>query len=151
MENKYYTPKLEELFVGYECLKFLPKKEAGLTSEAFSPYIINADDFKLFAPSVYEGYTVSFAGFIPNDPGFYFRTPFLTKEQILKEGWEFTSSNDTFHEFKKGFYNIAFWEGFKLAVEPDKDYWRIRSAPPRYNGTCPSINEFRTIIKLLNI
>lgn len=130
----YYTPSIEDIHVGYEC----------------EIYNANSEWFPI---------TITL-GHIFNDLLFYtrdiskeltnlFRTPYLTKEQIEAEGWENYNSKLKPLCFKKDDYHLYFYE---------EDYTITigKGTPPMwlnyyYNGKCPSINEFRKIVKLLGI
>lgn len=93
-------------------------------SEEFDwmPYIINGDN--------------SFKNYFKDS----IRTPYLTKKQIEAEGWEWMTSY-FYKNHKRLNYDYAsnrlwVWDMF------DNKY---------FDGYCPSVNEFRTITKLLNI
>lgn len=136
--EKYYTPAIEDIHVGYECET---RQESGEWKKLTVTTSIGFHKWQL--PTL--------------------RTPYLTKEQIEAEGWIFEPPVD----------------GIKLASRPDfilkkndtltynlyirdkrisielytkrTGVWEMSSWVTIYSGSCPSINEFRTICKLLNI
>lgn len=147
MENKYYTPAIEDIHVGYECI---------VTENDEEEYedILNAS-------------TVSYLLAYPNRV----KTPFLTKEQIETEGWlplpgksPFTGKEYKWRkiigEKETGVFNedhIYTIEYHPSNATPQLTiHLEWESSWNRYDGNiyvgkCPSINEFRTITKLLNI
>lgn len=123
MENKYFTPKLEDIHVGYECEEiavdfskiidiFLPE---GSTVQDYReawgklkctdkydsiPYSLTAKDIVDFTE--YNG--TSFAPDFKGRPiEMYIRTPYLTDKQIEAEGWiqESPSPNGYLYYFTK--------------------------------------------------
>lgn len=166
MENKYYTPEIGDLHIGYECEKRLSGefsehvdiflKEDATTEDydkAWDKYyntdaknyvkhVLTFEDFKLLNVLTIRG---------------YIRTPILTKEQIEAEGWKFIknmSPHYVVNKFTKRFWHegieytlIKHSLGISITPEERKDI----SLSPSYEGTCPSINEFRTICKLLRL
>lgn len=117
MENKYYTPSIEDIRVGYECET-------------------QVDPYPYWVKTIIEnGDCLNFI--IEKD--WQIRTSYLTKEQIEAEGWEYTHHN----RFIKDVYYLDFDRTGLLISYGEGTYC--------YDGACPSINEFRTIIKLLNI
>ena len=149
MDNKYYTPAIEDLYVGYEC-------EIRPSSESELPWV---------------SYTIS----ADNTPKGYFkygkiRTPYLTKEQVEAEGWEmYARSADLWFEFKESpviHTNLQEFHGYKpfnlflnyglhdqkLQVRCDfSGGLDFSESDTLFEGYCPSINEFRKIIKWLRL
>jgi len=171
--SKYYTPDISDLFVGYETEKikmdfsrstslFLPE---GASQEEYNkawsdyycsdkeesePYIIKANQERGMAPDIREDWP----------PMGRFRTPYLTKEQIEKEGWEqyslLTAMDNPFditYVLKKNEYTCRFsWDRQIAFFQPAKEgqeWWEGRMI--FLSRDCPSINEFRKICKLLGI
>lgn len=135
MEDKYYTPDIEDLFVGYECERIY----YGDDEDTWIPHIIGFEYDWLEIPVNYNK---------------ALRTPFLTKEQIEKEGW-------TFKTEYTGLYRLTFekgnsWLGYNpenhmmviIPIDPVKEFYEHHQ---RYAGSCKSINEFRKITKWLGI
>lgn len=127
--DKYYTPDISDIFVGYECLTERHKEE-------WFPDKLTATDIYNFREH-------------PDRV----RTPYLTKEQIEKEGWEITSREIKAAPYKVDWVNAKkgdskLWINLALKV-------MFLGVDGRngiiYRGSCPSINEFRKICKLLGI
>ena len=151
MENKYYTPTLDDIRLGYE-------------------YEINYSGYwkKLVITDFYtDGYGLGdvqeVVAKINNNPN-QIRIPYLTKEQIIAEGWELTNvleeddeGKDIFSTGFEKYINDDNW--YSLVLKDNKiiiykSWYRnnvCRLTRTVYYGKCPSINEFRTITKLLNI
>ena len=132
-EKEYYTPDIEDIFVGYECE--LP------VDGNWNKIAIMIGDF----------YTIDYD---------QLRTPYLTKEQIEGEGW---SNPEVYRDggtllYKQEGYELTFKGENNLArsrqIKVEK-VWKTmegnRLSLCLFLGECPSINEFRKICKLLNI
>ena len=79
----------------------------------------------------------------------FIRTPYLTKEQIEKEGWVNTEEGDNIYT-RKGPYELS---TITLIQDGKTTMFLVvaRDGKAVYSGQCPSINEFRKISKLLGI
>lgn len=147
--DKYYTPSIEDIRVGYECeiksgslwykeiVQGISKKE-GFINTINCDYYINNDLYNI-------------------------RTPYLTKEQIEAEGWIHTGgkmiSVDR-QDFKKlvgikGTCELHYTPLNKKMKIEQRNHVRDNSNNYTlltiFDGYCQSINEFRTILKLLSI
>ena len=137
MENKYYTPNLTDLHIGYEC----------------EWYDINIweskvlDKYGLFASLLNETKTSLIKKL---------RTKYLDKKDIESLGWklngklfEITLSNDyeTFLYKLKHIKNVNVIK-ITLTYTSSKENFKNSVC---YVGTCSSINELRTIMKLIQI
>lgn len=151
MTEKYYTPKLEDIHIGYECqINFHaePLKESQYTN--WNNYIITP---KLIKQEKLEGggYSLGVVGELLFDTKMdHFRTLYLTKEQVIAEGWEDITYDEKLEEgwlFEKDTLHIRYFiPTSRIGIAgtgKDKKWY--------YNGTCNSINEFRKIIKLLGL
>lgn len=175
MIDKYYTPDISDLFVGYETEKikldfsshtdlFLPE---GATQEEYNkvwddyytsrvefftpiesePHLLQLDDFRRFQAS--ERIMNPIRGFI--------RTPYLTKEQIEGEGWKYTGRSVDIWFEKEGDFQIGNWTSYKVRMHYGEDQrlfiHAVDSGGEHYlfEGKCPSINEFRKICKLIGV
>lgn len=138
METKYYTPKWNELFIGYT-LQYL-----GYSSEeerkVWKDLVVTTDFLA-------NGYSESRFNMIEDHE---IRTKFLDKQDIESEGWKFqyqtllgVDEYNTFYFYLKG-YDL-YW------LPRDNDIRILKEASPLYVGECKSINEFRKITKWLNI
>jgi hypothetical protein len=135
MDSKYYTPDIEDLFVGYEC-------------ETWYSY-----DRKIFEPDIIDGkWQLDFLKQYINDGAL--RTKYLTKEQIESEGWKFISSGTKRgHCFYKKKYDLYFDNELgTVKIKNDKEdiSYEVESGI-KYDGQCPSINEFRKICKWVGV
>lgn len=155
----YYTPSVEDLRVGYE-----------FEYNAHHTYIKSDWEKEVIKP---EWYGMNYDSGWDSDPTitFYmgmlrsqpknFRVPYLKKEQIKSEGWV----EDTDHPIYKGLLRMktdkaTYWlriidkSNIRMVryTKPDpNNIWEMQQRSIIYDGNCPSINEFRTICKLLNI
>ncbi len=147
MTNKYFTPDIEDIRVGYEC-------------EMLNGYG-EWKPFKFEKYLYYEGVGVDFGKM---------RVPYLTKEQIEAEGWEAAREKSPFtgeqYKFRKiigeketGVFNqdhIYTLEYYGQGTQNLKIHLEWESSCNKFNGymfcgTCKDINTFRYICKLLNI
>lgn len=143
MENKrYYTPNVEDLHIGYEYEQFSHLRGT------WDKKVLDYNEF------------ISILDEERNDwCEHHIRTPFLNREQIEKEGWEikegYLSSPPHNCVFTKGNMMGAILVDDRLVlafkdITEDK-YTEYMSQGQIFLGKCPSINEFRKIIKLLEI
>lgn len=136
MENNlsYFQPQISDIHIGYE-------GEINWSrgySETFVPFKITVqnEDF------AYTGLLSEIVDAM--DDGYAeVRTPYLTKEQIEKEG--FKQQENSLICFVNKQLNIGVGYNFelhilKIATEDNKTL---------FNGYCPSINELRFLIKLV--
>lgn len=138
MNKLYYTPKIEDLFLGYECEAYMWTD--GEESK-WQPFILDAitkRDSDLssayFTSDALEQQKI--------------RTPFLTKEQIEAEDWRVSAGKDfRVTLFRKDKYTLGYNWGnktMKIATFSEESH-------TIYKGSCASINEFRKIISYLGI
>jgi len=132
--DKYFTPDIEDIRVGYECelegsdKKWYPYK-VELTKDSYGP-LIDLDGNK--------------------------RVPYLTKEQIEKEGWEL--NKQYCRHFGKQCIRL---DGVQQLMEMEYDFktYILKISYDcgefmncfLFEGICKDINTFRYICKLLNI
>jgi hypothetical protein len=147
MENKYFTPALEDLHVGYEC-QYAQSHEStnnGITwTTNWIAYKITNSNFP---------YTL---GALALDQ---IRTPFLTKEQIEDDEWTVKTTSwvgKTATFFDKGNYMMIFDPSDYHIEIIAKDVTAIgfmEYTPEHFRVTlpCKDINTLRFICKLLNI
>lgn len=146
--DKYYTPELEDLFIGYECEWFgeLGRKLIKQDKQWQKFKIISSNNI---SPTVIKN----------------LRTKYLTIEDIENEGWKnlnikspFTGKDYKFSKIVDGagfnetsIYTLTFHSPneLKIHLETETSYLDINETI--YYGKCPSINEFKKITKLLGI
>lgn len=140
LDTKYYVPDVSDLFIGYE---FEQDSEGRPGYPDWLPNckVDDGDDLEYIRTGEWK-----------------IRTPYLTKEQIEKEGWRYNKYSSNFGDFenflKKGLVDGVEYE---LELTFKNEIVTIGyDCGEFYNsnifvGKCPSINEFRKICKLLGI
>jgi hypothetical protein len=125
MENKYFTPDIEDIHAGYECELLLYAEWDPITVK---PYTALESVVKCIKDKI-------------------IRVPYLTKEQIEAEGWKETSIN---HYTKKDIF-LKVYIGY---LHDDILSFRIsiyNAEGTLFKGECKDINTFRKLCKLLHI
>lgn len=146
LENKYFCPDLEDLFIGYECESICSDFLEGFI---WQKCIISKDSFKY------------------NENTNTYRTRFLTKQDLESEGWKKCDNSYYYYKPIPGvIYNKEIQEYFneknELVSYGDREIYYntdtlelIISTEDQvynaYNGQAKSINEFRKICKWLDI
>ena len=134
MENKYFTPDIEDIHIGYECELLMNTNVSILnpTSNApeFKPFIFEKNKIELLI-ELYDS----------------IRVPYLTKEQIEAEGWKFDYNLGDFDYYIKTVNNTEYELEFCYKERININIWKRTL----YHGECKDINTFRKIIKLLEI
>ena len=131
MENKYFTPDIEDICVGYE----LEIRQAN----KWLSHKIQSND--------------CFCDFIDMDG---YRVPYLTKEKIEAEGWKHIGGkmlSGAEQIYNKGIFNLYYTtSNLKLQVVNDEEDWSPEvQGGVKFEGFCKDINTFKKIIKLLGI
>ena len=132
-QNKYFTPDIEDLHIGYKCEQ---KDESEWTS-----YII---DQKSLLYTTLRDLESSEKSFI--------RTKFLDKSDIESLGWKWFTNASYGEDYEMINNNKKYvlsqientQEIYVYLIDESKDY-------VLFNGQCKSINELRIIHKLLQI
>jgi hypothetical protein len=157
MENKnqYYYPYVEDIRIGWE-------GEVNWNrgyEETYTPEIVKLrDETGAYLKELHE-LTIAI------DDGYAeARTPFLTKEKIEAEGWE--KENILIEEEDEDIlaeglsYHISEDRWFEMHFLPNNEiciiekYYRNQVTQcwnKRFEGYCPTINEFRTLMRWFNI
>lgn len=144
LKEQYYIPDISDLRVGYECEVW------GYSSENGNSYI------KVKLP---QGIKITQEYFIQSR----IKTPFLTKEQIEAEGFVFKSRSIDYWFEKEGWFEIGNeksptpWRTNKIMIHYglEHDHRLFVSVNDGgdqhslFEGYCPSVNEFRQIMKML--
>jgi hypothetical protein len=132
MENKYFTPDIEDICIGYECEIWMPQ---------------NPD----FDKWDWESFTLEKNHFDHEQPFFpliaKLRVLYLTKEQIEAEGWKFDYNLGDFDYYIKTVNDTEYELEFFYKERININIWKRTL----YNGECKDINTFRKLIKLLGI
>ena len=136
MENKYFTPEISDLYIGYECEKNCNIIGAHSTEveQVWLSYTIHYDrDFTNIESDIVD-----------------YRVPYLTNEQIEAEGWEYVETDiNSIFTFKKSKY-ILYCNFITKKISID---FLVNNGGTStlFTGECKDINTFRKIIKLLEI
>lgn len=160
MDDQYYTPSLEELFVGYELELFEQASSKLIRDVRWHKVTVdvgNSEHGKTVAINRIKGYLK--AGHI--------RTPYLTREQIVASGWELKTEWTSLGSnlvpedvYIKGNFWIRFYDRDNLHLAPvvvfiAQDPTLLEFTPyPEYFRPllpCPSINELRFFERLFGI
>jgi hypothetical protein len=149
MENKYFTPDIEDIHIGYE----LEVNYNFKLNDIFHKKII--DSFEELS-DIYAR--------MPGDC--VIRIPYLTKEQIEGEGFVYrgkistgTIPGEPFTKIELEFIKNNILIRFDIisnkvmidkadSTEENVNFYNVKTL---YHGECKDINTFRKIIKLLNI
>ena len=140
MENKYFTPDIEDVHVGYEL-----EWKCKIRNQDWEKTICDTDLISI----IYDEY--EHADFEePYDE--QFRVPYLTKEQIEAEGW--SKAKVPIVTIKHDFYEIPYIkDNFRIDYNFKNKLINIleNNGVNLFYGKCKDINTFRKIIKLLGI
>jgi hypothetical protein len=118
MNELYFTPKLEELRIGIEC-------EIPITTpDNYVKHTLSTPEDLTRISSSYQNIRI--------------RVPYLTNEQIVKEGW-----------FQKG--NIFYKTLWNITMNPNHRIIIKFGDEKRFQGKCKDINTLRFISNLLEI
>ena len=138
MENKYFTPDMEDFHIGYECEISTPTIwKSGKFPEILE---LNSELDEFGKDSLMKAAHA------------ILRVPYLTKEQIETEGWNkakvpiVTISND--------FYEIPYIkDNFRIDYNFKNNLINVleNNGKNLFCGKCKDINTFRKICKLLEI
>jgi hypothetical protein len=131
MENKYYTPDISDIRVGYEC-----EVESNLKWKHITLTAINSEENHINSNN--GNYWLT---------GQNLRVSYLTKEQLIVEGWIIQFELPDGREL---------YRKYNFRIEKKNNRIHIFKIERTYDttlfvGNCLSINEFRFICKLLNI
>lgn len=153
---KYYTPEIEDFYIGYE-FEF-----AGLDNYwnklPFTKHKILKSKEEYFGLFTFEWLDSIYKETDNLKVKDYLRVSYLTKEDIESEGWKFKQSFNSRHSYEKGNFLMAFDEKeFTLEffpIDPCKllqDTYIRNPELFRFFCRAKSVNELRIIEKLLEI
>lgn len=140
MENKYFTPDIEDICIGYEYEQLVTPlsesldkgEEEWMKCKFPDPFTI--DRILL----LYERKE-------------QLRVPYLTKEQIEAEGWNLDDKySDEKHYYKQDVY-LRMYIGYHHSEIIHHNISIFNENGVLFKGECKDINTFRKIIKLLEI
>ena len=142
MENKYFTPDMEDFHIGYECEISTPTIwKSGKFPEILE---LNSELDEFGKDSLMKAAHA------------ILRVPYLTKEQIEAEGWKENVLNNNEKAlllFLKNGYELRMYKNYicrfsilivEAGIIPNWD-------KVLFEGKCKDINTFRKICKLLEI
>lgn len=138
ISTAYFTPSIEDIRVGYECeVKGRTTSDSleDLKNVPFYPYVvIQSDEIPHIESRMLLGMV---------------RVPYLTKEQIEKEGWKPLPPDKAWKHlaFEKGEHYLDLFPTYLMDIR-DK---YIPEENCIFSGKCKDINTFRLICKLLEI
>lgn len=148
-EQKYFTPEIEDLRVGYECeIGILDYSSTGPIKE-WEKYIIGQG--VEFTNSLRERNPYR----LPSPE--FLRVPYLNQKQIEGEGWVFMdvfAESIRFHKnfSGKSWYQLTWEEKSKwLVIERKSNESDSNNSHNKFTGYCKDINTLRFILKLLAI
>lgn len=134
MNDKYFIPEIEDLYIGYECTI---ETNLGLKFGVF-PELLNLnkqldefgnDNFMKAAHAI-------------------LKTPYLTKEQIEKEGWKLEDfDDDGVVWFEKNNYELIYFDTYKTTNRIVVKYF----GGVVFEGKIKCVNELKTLMKFLEI
>ena len=132
MENKYFTPDIEDFCIGYECEIRTPTRwKSGKFPEILE---LNSELDEFGKDSLMKAAHA------------ILRVPYLTKEQIEAEGW----TKEKSYFIKNNIY--LFFEDKSLEIDSGNPFsWEAIDSEILFKGKCKDINTFRKICKLLEI
>lgn len=149
MSDKYFTPDIEDIRVGYECEVKNSSDDKNFEWEHLK--IVGVDDAKISGRLMDWSFYDSLNAVKDKSV----RVPYLTKEQIIAEGWREIHDEEYIKSIpvEDGMPSKTWW--FHNNV--DTEY--LSTIEFRYNGyhnvgfrgECKDINTFRWISKLLKI
>jgi hypothetical protein len=170
IENKYYIPEIEDFRVGFKFEEF--EEDYSYTVEKLKDNPEGGVDMKITSePKVVRSWfkktfdlgDIDHTNVILNLEFNRIRIPYLTKEDIVSEGWSLTKEPNEI-EFTcqkiisdKYFYEVDYDTYLKELTVESFYQSKLGGNPGLYNsytiykGTCRCINDFRLIMKLLNI
>lgn len=129
-KNKYYTPDIKDLFIGYECELLVPKST--------DPFVLGGYYDAWVPLEISKAWRIHD---IQNGEQLV-RTKYLDREDIERCGWSYNVQYDNYTT--GSVYMLTWW---KLANK-----WSIKDHnEPVYVGEIKSINELRKIMKMLKI
>jgi len=140
MDEKYYTPDKEDLFIGYECEQYTP---ANTGIDYLGHYYESWDKRKL--KNGWELLDISERSKIV-------RTKYLNKEDIESLGWQWYTNCSSGEEYEL-FINDNKYSLIQVDYSHDIYIYKHNTYGETilFSGRCKSINELKKIMLWLNI
>lgn len=147
INREYYTPKIEDLFVGYEC-EYRAKSYQSKDKTEWHPWKEIVCEESFMARGCSESY-------YPSD--IEIRTKYLDKEDIESLGFKYDEKKEEFIS-NKTYLGIGIGDDKKIHIFYD-EYRRLTiyyqenrgEVHVVFDGKCTSINELKKIMSYLNI
>ena len=157
--NKYFTPDIEDIHIGYECEVFdyaVPAVRIGKDKLLKEWQFRKIEKFE----SDYSGLVI----LLPEDG---IRVSYLTNKHLETEGWKYYQNipDVVVPEGYVEYYKDVEWFKVVISISETSHYLDVQKVFQNvqignelqefrntiYNGECKDINTFRKIIKLLKI
>ena len=150
-QNKFYTPKIEDLFVGYECERWV----VGEYGDDWIPHTTNAEDIADIVCYKHTGENLIYSEGFPIE---WLRTKYLDKKGIESLGWVYLPSDyklEIVQGYEKGNYWLFSLRNAKLIItikDQSIEEWTHNWGNSQlFFGECKSINELRKLMEWLSI
>jgi hypothetical protein len=147
MKDKYYTPSIEEFYVGFEFELFIPKYGgdwAVVDSEA-NKWHKNAWEAHYEMKTLREELSTALK------KSSYYRVKYLDQEDIESLGWEakaqgqFLDQKDTFTRFQMHYYTLLHESTGRVCISDTRDLKDL------FIGTIKNKSELKKLMKQLGI
>ncbi len=125
-KSKYFTPDTEDIRVGYECEVFTNKEIEKFDKGEWKPYAVGTNIIDVILKDKDLSKTI--------------RVPYLTKEQIEADGWNYAIGK-----------NRLYQKDATVDLLNDHTIVISQNQMVSFCGECKDINTFRYITKLLGI
>jgi hypothetical protein len=130
IQDGYYYPRPEEIFIGYQCEVCWTRGY----DETYSPEVVRLKEENGTYVRDFENLTIAM------DDGYAeCRVPLLSKADIESLGWE--NRHDLWWQI--GEWTLNVYKDGSIKMEGPKGYI--------YNGPCPTINHLKFLMDLLKI
>jgi len=145
MQDKYFTPSIEDIRVGYECelgsYTYDFTSGSSKATEVWETKVLNAVDVatKIQIKPILDT--------VRNAETIWLRVPYLTKEQIEAEGWKARGSEGYYYKKCNKVVYLPNNNNIMLITQ----FTERPLENEIFKGECKDINTFRYICKLLGI
>jgi hypothetical protein len=137
-EDKYYTPKIEELHVGFEI------QLQNIENAQWGTYEIVSGD------NISELYTENID---------WLRVKFLDREDIESLGWKYTGKSIDVWFVMEGDFNMGSWTSYKVTLQYGLQDHRVRvnmydtgvEGPNSFLGVVKNKSELKKLMEMIGI